>query len=119
MDIKNENNRIYNDYFKNKNNINDKILISIIETFFKQINNLWDILSNEPNNLKISKDNKINNYYNRISQSSHNLNNLNISVGLNNINFKSLFKQYFKNVSKFSKSIVDYSINNEDEDDKI
>ena len=119
LDIKNENNRIYNDYFKNKNNINDKILISIIETFFKQINNLWDILSNESNNLKISKDNKINNYYNRISQSSHNLNNLNISVGLNNINFKSLFKQYFKNVSKFSKSIVDYSINNEDEDDKI
>ena len=113
LDIKNENNRIYNDYFKNKNNINDKILMSIVENFFKQINNLWDIITNESNNLKISKDNnKINNYYNRVSQSS---NNLNISINLNNINCKSLLKQYFKNVSKFSKVIVDYAINDEDE----
>ena len=116
MEIKNENNRIYNEYFKNKCNINDRIMIGIIENFFKQINNLWDIISKEGNGIKrISKDMKINRYYNRISQSTNNLNNLNMSLNLNNINCKSLFKQYFMNISKFSKTLIDYTIDKEDD----
>ena len=116
MEIKNENNRIYNEYFKNKCNINDRIMIGIIENFFKQINNLWDIISKEGNGIKrISKDMKINRYYNRISQSTNNLNNLTMSLNLNNINCKSLFKQYFMNISKFSKTLIDYTIDKEDD----
>ena len=112
LDIKRENNRIYNDYFKNKNNINNIVLVGIVENFFKQINNLWNIIYNEK---KVSKDNKINLIYNRISQSTNNLNSLNISLNLNRINRKSLFKQYFLNVSKFSKSMVDYALNGEED----
>ena len=108
-EIKTENNRSYNEYFKNKNIIiNEKILIHIIQNFFKQINNLWYLVSNEK---RISKDININRYYHRISQSTNNLNTLNINMNLKNINCKSLFKQYFLNVSKFSKTMVDYAIN--------
>ena len=112
LDIKRENNRIYNDYFKNKNNINNIVLVGIVENFFKQINNLWNIIYNEKN---ISKDNKINIIYNRISQSTNNLNSLNINLNLNRINSRSLFKQYFLNVSKFSKSMIDYALNGEED----
>ena len=112
FDIKNENNKIYNDYFKNKNNINQINLIGIVENFFKQINNLWNIVSDE---IKNNSDNKINKINNRISQSTNNLNSLNLSLNTNKINCKSVLKQYFLNVSKFSKSMVDYAINCDDE----
>jgi hypothetical protein len=111
-DIKNENNNIYNEYFIKKNKLNENIFIDIIENFFRQINNLWNIVSDET---KISKDNKVIKLYNRISQSTNNLNGLNLSLNMNKINCKSLFRQYFLNVSKFSKVMVDYSINNNDD----
>ena len=115
FDIKNENNKIYNNYFKNKIiNVNDKILIGIIQNFFRQINNLWDIICSDGAGDKKAKDLKISKYIlNRTSQSS---NNLNININLNNINYKLLFKQYYMNVSKFSKSITDYAIDNNDDD---
>ena len=111
-DIKNENNNIYNEYFIKKNKLNENIFIDIIENFFRQINNLWNIVSDET---KISKDNKVIKLYNRISQSTNNLSGLNLSLNMNKINCKSLFRQYFLNVSKFSKVMVDYSINNNDD----
>ena len=118
FDIKNENNKIYNNYFKNKIiKVNDKILIGIIQNFFRQINNLWDIICSDGAGDKKAKDPKISKYIlNRTSQSS---NNLNISINLNNISYKLLFKQYYMNVSKFSKSITDYAIDNNDDDNNI
>ena len=111
LDIKNENNKIYNNYFKNRINVNDKILIGIIQNFFKQINNLWNMISDGAIDNK-GKEHNINRYiFNRTSQSC---NNLNISLNLNNISHKLLFKQYFMNVSKFSKIISDFAIDNDD-----
>ena len=116
LEIKNENNRIYNEYFKNKYNVNERILIGIVEKFFKQINYLWDLISKEGNEIKrISKDMKINRYYNRISQSTCNLNNFTMSLKLDDINCKSLFRQYFMNLSKFSKTLIDYTIDKDDD----
>ena len=40
--------------------------------------------------------------------------NLNVSLNLNNISYKLLFKQYFMNISKFSKTITDFAIDNDD-----
>ena len=107
-EIKNENKKVYNTYLKDKNVVNNKILIGIIDNNFKQINSIWDIISNQ----KMNRGNNINDYYTNISRSS---NNLNVNINLKDIKGKTLFKQYFKNLSKFSKSIVDYSINNDDD----
>ena len=107
-EIKNENKKVYNTYLKDKNVVNNKILIGIIDNNFKQINSIWDIITNQ----KMNRSNNINNYYTNISRSS---NNLSININLKDIKGKTLFKQYFKNLSKFSKSIVDYSINNDDD----
>ena len=63
--------KAYN-YFKNKIiKVNDKILIGIIQNFFRQINNLWDIICSDGTGDKKVKDPKISKYIlNRTSQSN-------------------------------------------------
>ena len=110
LDIKNENNKIYNNYFKNKAIINDKILIGIIQNFFRQINNLWDMICSEGAIDKKNKEYNLDKYI----KTNQSCKNLNVSLNLNNISYKLLFKQYFMNVSKFSKTITDFAIDNDD-----
>ncbi len=110
LDIKNENNKIYNNYFKNKAIINDKILIGIIQNFFRQINNLWDMICSEGAIDKKNKEYNLDKYI----KTNQSCKNLNVSLNLNNISYKLLFKQYFMNISKFSKTIADFAIDNDD-----
>ena len=61
-EIKNENKKAYNTYLKDKNVINNIILIGIVDNNFKPI---LDIISNQ----KMNRGNNINNYYTNINLS--------------------------------------------------